>query len=54
MATSYPRTEQALKAAMKVAQRELPDEKLKVDILGSLVELVEKVGGKDGREPDSD
>ena len=51
--TSYPKTEQALKTAMKVAQRELPDEKLKVVVLGSLIDLVEKVGGDNGRESSS-
>jgi hypothetical protein len=42
------KTEEALRKAMKVAQRELPDDKLKVELLSSLVDFLEKVGGKDG------
>lgn len=45
MGKTYPKTKQALEAAMKVAQRELPDEKLKVEVLESLVILRDKVNG---------
>lgn len=44
----YPRTKKAIEQAMKTVQRELPNDKLKVEILDILVDLVEKVG-KDGR-----
>lgn len=47
----YPRTKKSLEKTMKVAQRELPDDKLKVEVLDSLITLLDKVGGKDGREP---
>jgi len=51
--TKYPRTKESLQKTMKVAQRELEDGRLKVDVLSSLVDLIEKLGGKDGRQPAS-
>jgi len=48
MTIKYPKTKKALERAMKVAQREMDDDRLKVTLLSSLVDSVEKVGGKDG------
>jgi len=45
----YPRTKRALEHAMKVVQRELEDGKLKVDLLSSLVDIMDKLGGNSGR-----
>ena len=47
----YQKTQESLRRTMKVVQRELPDDKLKVELLDGLVDLLDKVGGKDGREP---
>jgi len=46
----YPKTNKALTAFMKIVQRELPDGKLKVEVLSVLVDVKEKLDN-DGKEP---
>jgi len=46
----YPKTKKALEQAMKVVQRELPDGKLKVEMLSQLVDLDERIGSN-GNKP---
>lgn len=46
--TKYPRMSKVIEQSMKIAQRELEDGRLKVDILTRLLELKEKL--EDGRD----
>lgn len=44
----YPRTKKAIEQSMKIVQRELEDGRLKIDLLGRLLELKETIEN-DGR-----
>jgi hypothetical protein len=49
------KTKEAIERAMRVAQRELPNDKLKAEVLGQLVELLGKVEeAGDGNKPDEE
>jgi hypothetical protein len=43
----YPKTRKVLEQCMKVVQRELEDGRLKVDLLSGLLELKERLDGKE-------
>lgn len=47
----YPKTKKVIEQAMKIVQRELEDDMLKVELLETLLKIREKLNG---RKPSSD